>query len=111
MAPQEEPGQVQGPIRAKTRRCNGQSLRAIVTDLNRSLRGWFEYFKHSRAFIFTDLDRWVRRRLRSILRHRRGGKGCGRGWDNVQWPPTFFAKQGLFSLVTARALACQSSRR
>lgn len=98
-------------IRAKTRRTNGQSLPVIITNLNRSLRGWFEYFKHSRPFIWADLDRWVRRRLRSILRHRRGGKGCGRGWDNVQWPPAFFARQGLFSLVAAHAWACQSSRR
>jgi RNA-directed DNA polymerase len=99
-------------IRAKTRRSHqGQSLAAIITNLNRSLIGWFEYFKHSRPFVFADLDRWVRRRLRTILRHRRGGKGCGRGWDNVQWPPTFFAKQGLFSLVADRALAGQSSRR
>ena len=98
-------------IRAKTRRTNGQSLPAIITDLNRTLCGWFEYFKHSRPFIFADLDHWVRRRLRSLLRHRQGRKGCGRGWDNVQWPPAFFAKQGLLSLVAAHALACQSSRR
>ncbi len=98
-------------IRAKTRRTNGQSLPVIITNLNRGLRGWFEYFQHSRPFIFADLDRWVRRRLRSILRHRRGGKGCGRGWDNVQWPPAFFAEQGLFSLVAAHASACQSSSR
>jgi RNA-directed DNA polymerase len=98
-------------IRAKTRRANGQSLPDIIRNLNRTLSGWFEYFKHSRAFIFADLDRWVRRRLRSILRHRHGRKGCGRGWDNVQWPPAFFAKLGLFSLVAAHALACQSSRR
>ena len=98
-------------IRAQTRRTHGHSLPAIITNLNRTLSGWFEYFKHSRPFIFADLDRWVRRRLRSILRHRRGGKGCGRGWDNVQWPPAFFAEHGLLSLSAARALACQSSRR
>jgi len=98
-------------IRGKTQRQNGQSLPAIIADLNRTLRGWFEYFRHSRPFIFADLDRWIRRRLRSILRHRQGRQGCGRGWDNVQWPPAFFAKQGLLSLVAAHALACQSSRR
>jgi len=25
----------------------GQSLKVIVKDVNRTLRGWFEYFKHS----------------------------------------------------------------
>ena len=98
-------------IRAKTRRLNGQSLPDIIANLNRTLCGWFEYYKHSRPFIFADLDRWVRGRLRSILRRRRGGKGCGRGWDNVQWPPAFFAKLGLFSLVAAHALASPSSPR
>jgi RNA-directed DNA polymerase len=97
-------------IRAKTRRCNGQSLRAIIVDLNRTLQGWFEYFKQSHKPTFADLDRWVRKRLRSILRQRRGRHGGARGWDNVQWPPAFFAGLGL-SLVAARASACQSSRR
>jgi RNA-directed DNA polymerase len=34
-------------IRAKTKRKNGQSLQAIITDVNRTVRGWFEYFQHS----------------------------------------------------------------
>ncbi len=98
-------------IRVKTRRTNGQSLQAIITDLNRTLRGWFEYFKHSRCFTFTAMDRWVRMRLRSLLRFRQGRKGRGRGSDHQRWPNAFFAKQGLFSLTVAHALACQSSRR
>ena len=44
-------------IRAQTRRHNGQSLQAVVTDLNRTLRGWFEYFKHSHRFTFTATGR------------------------------------------------------
>ena len=98
-------------IRAKTRRHHGQSLAAIVTDLNRTLRGWFEYFKHSHRFTFTAPDKWVRMRLRSLLRFRQGRKGRGRGSDHQRWPNAFFAKQGLFSLTEARTLACQSSRR
>ena len=34
-------------IRAKTKRTSGKSLRAIIGSLNPTLRGWFEYFKHS----------------------------------------------------------------
>jgi RNA-directed DNA polymerase len=100
-----------GTIRAKTRRHQGQSLQAIVTDLNGTLRGWFEYFKHSHRFTFTALDKWVRMRLRSLLRFRQGRKGRGRGLDHQRWPNAFFAKQGLFSLTEARALAGQPSRR
>jgi len=98
-------------IRAKTRRHNGQSLQAILTDLNWTLRGWFEYFKHSRRFVFITLDKWVRMRLRSLLRFRRKRKGRGRGSDHQRWPNAFFARQGLFSLAEAHTLACQSSRR
>ena len=98
-------------IRARTRRTHGHSLSAIITNLNRTLTGWFEYFKHSHRFTFTALDKWLRMRLRSLLRHRQGGEGRGRGADSQRWPNAFFAEHGLFSLVAAHALACQSSRR
>jgi RNA-directed DNA polymerase len=59
-------------LRAKTRRTHGHSLTAIIADVNPTLRGWFAYFQHSERFAFQRLDSWVRRRLRSILRRRRG---------------------------------------
>jgi RNA-directed DNA polymerase len=98
-------------IRAKTRRTNGQSLSAIIWDVNRTLSGWFEYFKHSHRTTFGPLDGWIRMRLRSILRSRHGGCGRGRGLDHIRWPNAFFAAHGLFFLTTAHALACQSARR
>ena len=64
-------------IRAKTRRTNGHSLKVVIEDLNRTLKGWFEYFKHSGKTVFPDEDRWIRGRLRSLLRKRSGGKGRG----------------------------------
>ena len=98
-------------IRDKTKRTNGHSLLAIISDVNRTLRGWFEYFKHSRRNTFRPLDSWIRMRLRSILRKRQGGRGRSRGADHQRWRNAFFAEQGLFSLVAAHAAACQSSRR
>jgi RNA-directed DNA polymerase len=98
-------------IRGKTRRTHGHRFQDIVTDVNRTLVGWFEYFKHSHRYTFTALDHWIRMRLRSILRHRQGRHGRGRGWDHHRWPNAFFARQGLFSLADAHAVACQSSRR
>jgi RNA-directed DNA polymerase len=98
-------------IRAKTQRTNGHSFKVIIEDLNRMLKGWFEYFKHSGKTAFPDEDRWIRGRLRSLLRKRSGGKGRGRGDDHHCWPNRFFAEQGLFSLSTAHALAYQSLRR
>jgi len=98
-------------VRAKTKRTSGQSLSRIIENVNRSLSGWFEYFKHSHRTTFPPLDGWVRMRLRSILRKRQGLKGRGGGWDHQRWPNAFFAQQGLVSLATAHAIACQSSRR
>src|SRR5256886_17694384 len=57
-------------IRNKTRRTQGSSLRTIVTRVNRTLTGWFDYFKHSHKNAFRPLDQWIRMRLRSILRQR-----------------------------------------
>ena len=104
-------GKFKDTIRGKTRRTYGQSLAAIITDVNRTMRGWFEYFQHSRRFAFEVLDSWVRMRLRSILRYREGRRGRGCGTDHHRWPNAFFAEQGLLSLVAAHASVCQSSRR
>ena len=98
-------------VRAKTKRTNGTSLNCIILDLNRTLKGWFEYFKHSRASVHASLDGWVRMRLRSILRKRTGLRGCGRGSDHQRWPNAFFTAHGLFSLKAAYVAAYQSSLR
>ena len=98
-------------IRVKTKRTNGHSLATIISDVNRTLTGWFEYFKHSHYWTFTTLDPWIRMRLRSILRRRQGSKGRGRGRDHQRWSNAFLARHGLFSLVTAHAQLRQSLHR
>jgi len=98
-------------IRRKTRRTSGRSLNMVIADVNRTSRGWFEYFKHSYKTVFPSVDGWIRMRLRSILRKRAGRTGRGRGKDHHRWPNAYFAKHGLFSLQAAYAKACQSSRR
>lgn len=98
-------------IRSKTRRTNGRSLEATITDVNRTLRGWFEYFKHSLKTTFRSVDGYVRGRLRSILRKRTKRRGRARGADHQRWPNAYFAERGLFSLVTAHGTACRSSLR
>ena len=98
-------------IREKTRRTAGKALRSIIADVNRTLIGWFGYFKHSWKTTFGPLDGWIRMRLRSILRRRQGKRGRGRGIDHQEWPNAYFAEQGLYSLVVAHARLCQSSSR
>jgi RNA-directed DNA polymerase len=100
-------------IRAKTKRTSGHSMTQIVAEVNRTLRGWFEYFKHSYRPTFRMEDGFVRRRLRSILRKRsrRTGSAKANGADQTRWPIVYFAGLGLYSLQAAHALVCQSSRR
>jgi len=102
-------GKFKDSIRAKTHRANGQSLGQIISTINRSLKGWFEYFKHSQPCTFSNLDGWIRMRLRSILRWRQDRRGCGRGRDHQRWPNAFFAVQGLFFTATAHAQIRRSS--
>lgn len=96
-------------IRAKTRRTRGQSLKVVVDDLNRTLKGWFGYFKHAHPSTFLALDQMIRRRLRAMLRkqERRPGVGNDRA-DHQRWPNAHFASAGLFALHTAWQAARQS---
>jgi len=96
-------------IRTKTRRTRAQSLKTVIVDLNRTLRGWFGCFKHAHPSIFVSLDQMIRRRLRAMLRKqaRRPGIGNARG-DHQRWPNAYFANAGLFAFHTAWQAARQS---
>jgi RNA-directed DNA polymerase len=103
-------GKLKDAVRSKTRRTNGRSLTETVTLVNRTVRGWYEYFKHSHWTTFGRLDGWIRMRVRSILRKRAGRRGRGRGKDHQRWPNAFFARHGLFSMCAAHASDRQSLR-
>ena len=103
--------QLQDTIRRKTRRTQGRGIDEVIEDVNRTLRGWFEYFQHSTKKTFRTLDPWIRMRLRSILRRNRRGKGRGRGADHQRWTNAYFIEHGYYSLVDARASISQSSPR
>ena len=97
-------------IRQKTRRTQGRSLEVIIEDVNRTTRGWFNYFQHIVHYKFVDLDGWIRMRLRSILRKRSKRRGRGRGLDNHRWPNAYFTERGLFTMYEAYVRTCQSLR-
>lgn len=107
---QKSLGKFKTTVRSHTRRMNGQSLPRVISVLNRSLTGWFQYFQHSQRNTFPPLDAWIRMRLRSILRWRQGKPGRGRGLDHYRWTNAFFTAAGLFSLCAAHASVRQSSR-
>jgi RNA-directed DNA polymerase len=97
-------------IRAKTKRTRGDSLARIVAGLNRTLRGWFAYFKHAHQKTFEKLDGFTRRRLRALLRRqekRPSSMGMSRA-DHHRWPKAFFAEAGLFAFHMAWLSARQS---
>ena len=98
-------------LRPRLKRTAGFSLKTIIVDVNLTLRGWFEYFKHAWPTSFPKIDSWVRGRLRSILRKRAGRRGRAGGEDQHRYPNLLFERQGLFCLVTARAAEGQSSSR
>jgi RNA-directed DNA polymerase len=90
-------------LRAKTSRLDGRSLAEIVADVNRSLRGWYGYFQHSKGNTFVMVDGFVRRRLRSLLQWRLDGVGKGIGVPHLRWPNMWFAHRGLLSLAAEHA--------
>jgi len=90
-------------VRAKTARTEGRSLDAIVKDVNRTLRGWYGYFQHSKANVFLAVDGFVRRRLRSLLEKRRGQTRMGLGRAHQRWSNAWFARAGLVSLEAEHA--------
>lgn len=91
---------IKDTIRDKTKKTNGHSMQTIIADLNRTLRGWYEYYKQCKWYIFDRLDRFIRRRLRSILRKRMRLKGSSHGnrSDQQRWTNAYFAEMGLLSL-------------
>jgi len=86
-------------VREQTSRLDGRTLPVIITDLNRTLQGWYGYFQHSKATTFSYVDGFVRRRLRSVLQWRLDGEGKGIGATHQRWPNKWFAKHGLLSLA------------
>ena len=96
-------------IREKTGRTRGESLRVIVADLTPMIRGWYGYFKHAYRSTFPDLDGFIRRRLRSILRKQQKRPGMGLCHaDHRRWPNAYFAQRGLFTMTQAHKTASQS---
>jgi RNA-directed DNA polymerase len=94
-------------IHELTPRKSGESLEVIVQRLNRTTRGWFNYFRHCQWSVFKDYDGMIRRRLRRLLlqRHRRNPKRLTR---NQRWPNAYFTERGFMSLNAAHVRFVQS---
>ena len=96
----------------KTRRTNGRSIQATIRDINLTLRGGFEYFKHiTKRYVFVDLDCFIRQRPRAILKKHNKRPGIPKGRDFHRWPNAYFGNLELFSLTAAHVYARQPSTR
>lgn len=85
-------------VREKTNRRRSGPIEFIITELNRTLRGWHGYFRTSQPSCLRALDGWVRQRLRSLLRYRSKRQGMCRGRENLEYPNQWFQDRGLFTL-------------
>jgi RNA-directed DNA polymerase len=95
-------------IREKTRRLRNGAMSQIKSEINPSIRGWGEYFKHSVTNELTKMDQWIRGRLRTINRRRHKGQGRARGRDHQKWPNAYFAELGLISIALIREQAAKA---
>lgn len=95
-------------LRPKLRRYRGGSIGQIGAEINRTLRGWYNYFKWSQPSAMQRVDEWTRERIRHILRRRHKRKGMVHARERNEYPIPWFAEQGLFSLQTAQAKWLQS---
>lgn len=90
-----------------TVRTRSDSIESIAVQLSRTLRGWFNYFRHCRRTIYLDLDAKIRSRLRRLLlkRHRLNPKRLPR---TIRWPNAYFTSVGLYSLHETYSRFAQS---
>jgi RNA-directed DNA polymerase len=96
-------------IRELTPRKSGESLELMIQRINRSIQGWFNYFRHCFWNIFMDDDGMIRRRLRRLLlkRNRRNRKRLPR---TQRWPNAYFTEHGFVSLNELHLRFVQSTR-
>jgi RNA-directed DNA polymerase len=127
-------------IKAISRRSRGVSLEQMIQQLNTYLKGWMQYYRLVETpTVFTELDSWIRRRLRCFMakqwinnchtryknlvamgvydENARPVAGSRKGpWAmsnmkplKVAMPNRFFEQQGLFSLLNQHRLVGKAS--
>lgn len=95
-------------LRAKLSRSRPGSVRTIAPEVNRTLRGWYTYFKWSQPTALQRVDEWTRERIRHILRKRLKRRGMVHARERNEYGVEWFAEQGLISLMRTQALWLQS---
>jgi RNA-directed DNA polymerase len=95
-------------LRAKLGRSRPGSVPMIASEVNRTLRGWYNYFKWSQPTAMQRVDEWTRERIRHILRKRHKRYGMVHARERNEYGIAWFAEQGLISLISLQAQWLQS---
>jgi RNA-directed DNA polymerase len=95
-------------LRKKLRRGRSGGIADIIIEINPILKGWFGYFKFSVPNAMRDTDKWVRERIRQIVRRRHKRRGIVKGRERIEYPNRWFETQGFYSLEKAQAKWIQS---
>jgi RNA-directed DNA polymerase len=95
-------------LRAKLGRSRPDNVRIIASEVNRTLRGWYHYFKWSQPTAMQRVDEWTRERIRHILRKRHKRYGMVQGRERTEYGIGWFAEQGLVSLTSLQTQWLQS---
>ena len=95
-------------LRAKLGRSRPGSVPTIASEVNRTLRGWYNYFKWSQPTGMQRVDEWTRERIRHILRRRHKRYGMVHARERNEYGIAWFAEQGLVSLISLQAQWLQS---
>jgi RNA-directed DNA polymerase len=87
-------------VRELTRRTRGISMEQMTKELASYLQGWKSYFGYCQTpSVFKELDRWIRRRLRSVIWKQRKRRSSWRLANSpalsVPFPIAYFDSLGL----------------
>lgn len=85
--------------RLQTGRSDGRILGVIIQSVHRRVRGWVNYFWGGVRCVSIKPDRWLRLRLRSIMRHSEKCGGRAKECDLPPYPNARFTRAGLIFLT------------
>jgi len=87
-------------VRELTNRNAGKSLNQVIEELNRYLRGWWNYYRLTEArYLFKSLNGWIIRRLRCVV---------WKQWKNPRTKVRNLKKRGI---AHKHAVTCGNARK
>ena len=90
-------------VKELTKRNNPRSMYQIIKRLSRYLRGWISYFRiQEMSTILTEIDVWIRNRLRIMIKAGLNPKEALKTWVNMKSWRSIYRKEVLIVLKLDR---------